>query len=164
MVLMDQLYELLSAHFPPELAVFIISMLPVIELRGGMIFAAILGIPFAQAFLFCFLGNIIPIPFILLFLRKIFALLERFKFTRKIVQWVEDKGHKASRKLGKYDLLSLFIFVAIPLPGTGGWTGSLISVLLDLQIRRAFPAIALGVLAAGGIMSFFTYFIPGLFF
>ena len=161
---MGQIYDFFQNSFPAELAVFIISMLPIVELRGGMILAAILGIPFAEAFVLCFLGNIIPIPFILLFLRKIFSWLERFKYTGKFVRWVEEKGHRAAKKLGRYDAFSLFIFVAIPLPGTGGWTGALISVLLDLQIRRAFPTIALGVLAAGGIMSVITYFIPGLFF
>ena len=161
---MSQLYDLFANAFPPELAAFIISMLPVVELRGGLIFSALLGIPFAKAFLLCYLGNILPIPFILLFLRQIFALLRRFKPTSRLVCKLEEKARKGGKKLGRYELLGLFIFVAVPLPGTGGWTGSLISVILDLQIRRAFPTIALGVLAAGGIMSLFTYLIPGLFF
>ncbi|MCL2111125.1 MAG: small multi-drug export protein [Clostridiales bacterium] len=161
---MSQIYDFFANHFPPELAAFIISMLPLVELRGGIIFSSVVGIPFAEAFVLCYLGNILPIPFILLFLRKILTLLERWRLTSRLVRWVEDKGQRAAKKLGRYDKLGLFIFVAIPLPGTGGWTGSLVSVLLDLQIRRAFPTIALGVLTAGGIMSFFAYFIPGLFF
>jgi len=161
---MNQLYEFFQNHFPAELAAFIISMLPVVELRGGMIFSAILGIPFAKAFVLCYLGNIIPIPFILLFLRKIFSWLERFRLTARLVTKLEEKARKGASKLGRYDIFGLFVFVAIPLPGTGGWTGALISVIIDLQIKRAFPAIALGVLAAGGIMSLITYFIPGLFF
>ena len=112
----------------------------------------------------CYLGNIVPIPFILLFLRKIFSWLERWNFTSKIVHKLEEKGRKAGKKLGRYDIFGLFILVAIPLPGTGGWTGSLVSVIFDMQIKRAFPIIALGILAAGGIMSVLTYLIPGLFF
>ena len=160
----DQLFDFFLNSFPAELAAFIISMLPVVELRGGLIFSAIAGIPFAKAFILCYLGNIIPIPFILLFLRKIFSWLARFRFTSGLVGKLEDKGRKAGAKLGRFDLLGLFIFVALPLPGTGGWTGALVSVIFDLQIRRAFPAIALGILAAGGIMSVLTYLIPGLFF
>ncbi|MCL1896422.1 MAG: small multi-drug export protein [Clostridiales bacterium] len=162
--MIEQLYDYFLNSFPPGLAAFIISMLPVVELRGGLIFSAIAGIPFAKAFVLCYLGNIVPMPFILLFLRKVFSWLERFKLTSRLVKKLEEKGRKAGAKLGRYDLLGLFILVAIPLPGTGGWTGALVSVIFDLQIRRAFPAIALGILAAGGIMSVLTYLIPGLFF
>ena len=162
--MIERLYDLFLNSFPAELAAFIISMLPVAELRGGLIFSAIAGIPFAKAFLICYLGNIIPIPFILLFLRKIFAWLERFRLTCRLVRWLEEKGRKAGTKLGRFDLVSLFAFVAIPLPGTGGWSGALVSVIFNLQIRRAFPVIALGILGAGGIMSVLTYLIPGLFF
>ena len=162
--MIEQLYDFFLNSLPAEPAALVISMLPVIELRGGLIFSAIAGIPFAKAFVLCYLGNIIPIPFILLFLRKIFSWLERFRHTARLVTWLEEKGRKAGGKLGRFDTLGLFILVAIPLPGTGGWTGALVSVIFDLQIRRAFPAIALGILAAGGIMSVLTYLIPGLFF
>ncbi|MDR3364501.1 MAG: small multi-drug export protein [Clostridiales Family XIII bacterium] len=161
---MNQIYDFFLNTLPPELAAFIISMLPVVELRGGLIFAALAGIPFGKAFLLCYLGNILPIPFILLFLRKIFSWLERFEPTEKIVRKLEEKARKAGKKLGTYELLGLFILVAVPLPGTGGWTGALVSVIFDIQIKRAFPAIALGILAAGGIMGLITYFIPGLFY
>ena len=162
--MIERLYDFFLNSFPAELAAFIISMLPVVELRGGLIFSAIAGIPFVKAFVLCYLGNIAPIPFILLFLRKVFSWLGRFRLTARLVAKLEEKGRKAGAKLGRYDLLGLFALVAIPLPGTGGWTGALVSVILDLQIRRALPAIALGILAAGGIMSVLTYLIPGLFF
>lgn len=162
--MIERLYDFFLNSFPPELAAFLISMLPVAELRGGLIFSAIAGIPFLKAFLLCYAGNIVPMPFILLFLRKIFAWLERFRLTTKLVRWLEEKGRKAGTKLGRFDVLSLFIFVAIPLPGTGGWSGALVSVIFDLQIRRALPTIALGILGAGCIMSILTYLIPGLFF
>ena len=160
----EALYSFFANYLPPELAAFIISMLPVVELRGGLIFSAALGIPFAKAFLLCYLGNIVPIPFILLFLRKIFSWLERWKLTSRLVRKLEEKARKGAAKLGRFELIGLFVFVAIPLPGTGGWTGSLIAAIIDMQIKRAFAAIALGILAAGGIMSVLTYLIPGLFF
>ena len=161
---MSEIYDFFLNTFPKELAAFIISMLPVVELRGGLIFSAIAGIPFAKAFLLCYLGNIIPMPFILLFLRKIFKWLERFKFTSKLVRKLEDKAQKGGERLGRYRFLGLFVIVAIPLPGTGGWTGSLIAVIFGFPLKRALAVIALGILGAGGIMSVLTYLIPGLFF
>lgn len=143
---------------------FFMSMLPVIELRGGIIYAAAFDIPFVNAFIICVIGNILPIPFILLFIRKILAFLSRFKYTAKIVTSLENRAHAKSDTIRKYQMLGLFIFVAIPLPGTGAWTGALIASLMDLQIKKSFPVIGLGVLGAGVIMSTLSYFIPGLFF
>lgn len=143
---------------------FLISMLPVLELRGGIIYAAANGVPFLTAFIVCFLGNILPIPFILLFLRKVFAFLENFRYTQRLVRSLESRARKKQGLIQKYSLPGLFLLVAIPLPGTGAWTGALVSVLLDIQIRKAFPTISLGVLAAGIIMSILSFWIPGLFF
>jgi uncharacterized membrane protein len=140
------------------------SMLPVLELRGGLIYASASGIPFWQGFIICFVGNVLPIPFILIFLRKIFDLLRRNRHTTRIVAKLEDKAHRAEEKIRKYELVGLYTFVAIPLPGTGAWTGALIAVVLDLQMKRALPAIILGVLTAGVIMSIISYAIPGFFF
>jgi len=139
-------------------------MLPVSELRGGLIYAAASGIPFITAFIICYIGNILPVPFILLFIRRILLFLERFKYTKKIVEFVENKTRAKSESVKKYQLIGLLIFVAIPLPGFGAWTGALIAAILDLQIKKSFPIIALGVLAAGIIMSVLSYLIPGLFF
>jgi uncharacterized membrane protein len=139
-------------------------MLPVVELRGGLIFASASGVPFPEAFLLCCLGNILPIPFILFFLRKIFNILEKNKHTAKLVLWLEGKAKKAEKKIGKYEMFGLFLFVAIPLPGTGAWTGALIASIFDMRIKRALPAIAAGVVGAGVIMSVLSYWIPGLFF
>jgi uncharacterized membrane protein len=110
------------------------------------------------------MGNILPVPFILFFLRKVFKLLEKNRYTAKLILWLEDKAKRAEKKIGKYELLGLFLLVAIPLPGTGAWTGSLVAVVFDMQIKRAFPAIAAGVVGAGVIMSVVSYLIPGLFF
>jgi uncharacterized membrane protein len=81
-----------------------------------------------------------------------------------VIRWLEDKARRAEKKIGRYELLGLFLLVAIPLPGTGAWTGSLVSAVFDIRIKRAFPAIAAGVVAAGVIMSMISYLIPGLFF
>jgi uncharacterized membrane protein len=141
------------------------SMLPVVELRGGLIFASASGVPFWEAFIICCAGNILPVPFILFFLRRIFSLLEKNRHTAKLISWLEDKAKKAERRIGKYELLGLFLLVAVPLPGTGAWTGSLVAVIFDMRVKRAFPAIAAGVVAAGVIMSVVSYFIiPGMFF
>ena len=147
-----------------KLIAFLISMLPIVELRGGIIYAAARGVPFVTAFIICFLGNILPIPFILVFIRKIFSFLERFKYTKNIVKKLENRASAKSDKIRTYQLLGLFLFVAIPLPGTGAWTGALIAAFLDMQIKKSFSAIAAGVLCAGIIMSVLSYLIPGLFF
>jgi uncharacterized membrane protein len=138
-------------------------MVPVFELRGGLIFASASGIPFWEAFIVCCIGNILPVPFILLFLRKIFNVLEKNRHTAKLVLWLEGKAMKAGKKLGKYEMFGLFLFVAIPLPGTGAWTGSLIAAIFDMRIKRAFPAIAAGVVGAGVIMSVLSYLAPEVF-
>lgn len=147
-----------------ELIAFFMSMLPIIELRGGIVYAAVQGIPFAKAFAICYLGNILPIPFILLLLRHVFRWMEQFKYTEKIVRKLEAKAHAKSDQVRKYQTLGLFLFVAIPLPGTGGWTGALIASVMDLDVKKSFVTIALGILCAGIIMSILSYLIPGLFF
>jgi uncharacterized membrane protein len=155
---------MLETHWKDLLVTFGISMLPVVELRGGIPFAAVHGIPFGLAFAVSFLGNILPVPFILLLLRRVFQFMEQWKLTRRVVLGLERRARKHTGTLDKYALLGLFILVAIPLPGTGAWTGSLVAVVFDIQIRRAFPVIALGVLTAGIIMTVLSYLIPGLFF
>ena len=143
---------------------FFISMLPILELRGGILFAAARGVPFATAFIVCFFGNILPIPFILYFIRRILSFFEKPKFTKTFVSKIENRSRTKSSIVRKYQLLGLFIIVAIPLPGTGAWTGALIAALMDLRIKKSFPVIALGVLSAGIIMLVISYWVPGLFF
>ena len=143
---------------------FLMSMLPIIELRGGIIYSAARGIPFLTSFIVCFLGNILPIPFILLFIRRILRFLENFKLTERLVKRIEGRAHAKSAKVQKYQLFGLLLIVAIPLPGTGAWTGSLVAALMDLRIKNSFPVITFGVLVAGLIMSVLSYLIPGLFF
>ena len=147
---------------PAELTIFLISLLPILELRGGMIAAALLGVNFGRAFLICFVGNLLPIPFILWLIRPFFHWLKTTRHLKKLADWMERKTEKNKAKVQKYELLGLLLFVAIPLPGTGGWTGSLVAAMLDMPVKKALPTIFLGVLIAGFIMSAVTYGLPAL--
>lgn len=155
--LAQALVELFQDKIPPALTAFFISLLPILECRGGMIAARLLQMPFPKAFAICYLGNMLPIPFIILFIKKIFEFLRRFKFFEKIIVKLEGKTERNKDKVLRYKSWGLLLFVAIPLPGTGGWTGALMAALLNIDMKRSLPIIALGVLIAGLIMSFFTY-------
>jgi len=152
----------LSGVVSKELIIFIISMVPVLELRGGLIAAALLGIEMYRAILFCVIGNIIPIPFILLFISAILKWMKKFKCFRGLVEWLEKKSMSKSEKIKKYEFIGLVLFVGIPLPGTGAWTGALIASLLEIDIKKAFLAILCGICLATVIMCFITYAIPAL--
>jgi len=147
-----------------NILIFIISMLPIVELRGGLIAASILDVEFIRAFIICFIGNILPVPFILLLIEKIFELLKKWNLTKKIVNKLEKKTLSKSEQINKYGYLGLLLFVGIPLPGTGAWTGTLLAVLLHLDKKKSFVFIALGVLLAGIIMSILSYGILGNIF
>lgn len=155
--LAQALVELFQDKIPPELTAFVISLLPILECRGGMIAARLLQIPFLKAFVICYLGNMLPIPFIILFIKTIFEFLRRFKFFEKIIVKLEGKTERNRDKVLRYKSWGLLLFVAIPLPGTGGWTGALMAALLDIDMKRSLPIIALGVFIAGLIMSMLTY-------
>ena len=152
------------AHWKDILVAFCVSMAPVLELRGGIIYAAARSVPFPLAAAVCFLGNLLPMPFVLLFLRRVFAFLARFRLAQGLVNRLTDRARKQGGKRQAATLLGLFLFVAIPLPGTGAWSGALVAVVLGIPLRKALPAIALGVLAALLIMITLSYWIPGLFF
>ena len=140
-----------------EVAIFIISLLPILELRGGLIAARILGVEFIKAFIICYIANILPVPFILLFINWIFNKMSKWKPTKKIVDWLSNKTLKKKEQIDKYGYFGLFLFVGIPLPGTGAWTGSLLAILLNLDKKKSFITIAIGVLVAGIIMSLLSY-------
>ena len=140
-----------------EVAIFIISLLPILELRGGLIAARILGVEFIKAFIICYIANILPVPFILLFINYLFNKMSKWKPTKKIVDWLSNKTLKKKEQIDKYGYFGLFLFVGIPLPGTGAWTGALLAILLNLDKKKSFITIALGVLAAGIIMSLLSY-------
>lgn len=143
--------------------VFLISMVPVVELRGAIPVGAVMGLPFWLNYLLCVVGNFLPVPFILLFIRKILSWMKTVKRLDKIALWLEAKAQKHSNKVMKGVAAGLFVFVAIPLPGTGAWTGSLVAALFDMRMRYALPTIFLGVCVAGLIMTLGSYGLVGLF-
>lgn len=139
------------------LYVFLCSMLPIIELRGSIIMGAGLGLAWWQNYLISVVGNLLPIPFILLFIRYILDWMKNIKGLSKIALWLEAKADKHSKRVLKYASLGLFLFVAIPLPGTGAWTGALIAALLKMRMKYSLVSISLGVLCAGVIMVCASY-------
>lgn len=144
---------------------FLISMVPVIELRGAIPIAVANGLNYWIAVTVSIIGNLVPVPFIILFIRKIFELMRKWSVKLDgIVTKLENRAEKKSDVVQKYAFWGLFILVAIPLPGTGAWTGALVAAMLNMRLRRAFPAIALGVLGAAVIVTFVTYGAEALFF
>jgi len=136
----------------------LVSMIPVIELRGGLPFGVALGLAPWEALLAGILGNLIPLPFIVVYIRRIFQWLRR-RAPRLdgMVDALETKAHLKGRKVNQYKYLGLTIFVAIPLPGTGGWTGALAAAFLDMPLRKAMPSLVVGVCIAGAIVFSITY-------
>jgi len=145
--------EILKEYF----YVFFCSMVPLIELRGAIPIGAAFGMPWIPNFLISVLGNMVPIPFILLFIRKILAWMHTTKHFRAIADWLEKKAHSKSDQVLKYASFGLMLFVGIPLPGTGAWTGALIAALLDMRMKYALPSIFAGVIIAAFIMSGISY-------
>lgn len=142
----------------PQIITFLISMIPLLELRGSIIVAgSILRLPFFQTFIAAVIGNMLPIPFILLFIEKIFSYMKKVKGLKKFPDWIEKKAMKKSEQIEKYGYLGLFLFVAIPLPGTGAWTGSLLAVLFGMKPKKSLLFIFFGVLTAGIIMSLVSF-------
>ena len=148
---------------PPELIIFIISMIPILELRGGIIAAALLKVDYLTALPICLIGNFIPLPFILLLIKSIFKWMKNHNILKNFIEKLEAKSTSSkSDRIRKYEFTGLLLFVGIPLPGTGGWTGSLIAALLNVDFKKAIVAIILGLLLAAAIMSFISYGIPYL--
>ncbi len=140
------------------LYIFVISMVPVIELRGAIPVGLGLDLPFYAVFLTAMIGNLLPVPFLILFTRRVFEWLRRRSaLLERLVSRLEKKAESKEKLLKKYELLGLCILVAIPLPGTGAWTGSLVAAVFDIRLKHAFPVIALGVLIAGVIVSVVSY-------
>lgn len=140
-----------------EIVVFIISMLPILELRGGLIAASLLNVDFLPGYIFSIIGNVLPIPIVLLFLEKILDFLKKFKITKNFVVKLEKKILSKKDQIDKYGYLGLLLFVGVPLPGTGAWTGSALAVLLHMNRKKSFVYILLGVILASIIMSIFSY-------
>ncbi len=147
----------LGKYISAKALIFIVSMIPILECRGGLVMASLLQVDIRQAIPICIIGNIIPIPFILLFIQKIFHWLKRFSWSRKIVENLEQRAMNKSDKVQEKEFLGLLLFVGIPLPGTGAWTGSLIASLLEMDLKKASLAILIGIFLATVIVSSVSY-------
>lgn len=152
----------LSGRIPKELIVLLISMVPILELRGGLLAASLLRIDMYQAIVICIIGNLIPIPFILLFIKKILEWMKTKGRLAGVVHWIETRSQSKSENIQKYKFFGLLFFVGIPLPGTGAWTGALISALINLDLKKAMGAILGGICMASVIMVMIAYGIPAM--
>lgn len=161
--IVESIVNILSGDIAAEWIVFIVSMLPIVELRGGILAASLLGVEMWKAFLICAVGTMIPVPFILLFIRQILTWLKNMGFA-KFAEKLEAKAEKNRAKVEKYETFGLTIFVGVPLPGTGAWTGSLIAALMNMRFKHAFLAVLLGTLLADVIMCLISYGVLGAIF
>ena len=148
---------------PKEFIACLISRVPLLELRGGLIAASLLGIGVVKAIFLCVLGNIVPIPFILFFITPIFNWMKKTKMFKPMVEKLEEKSIAKSEQIQKYEFWGLALFVGIPLPGTGAWTGALIASLLGIKTKKASLAIFVGLIIATIIMTIISYGIPWFF-
>ncbi len=146
---------------PSWLSVFIVSMIPLIELRGGLILASMLKMPVWSGVFWCVLGNILPIPFILLLIKTVLKWMYEHHFSG-IAEWIMEKAKKNRPKIDKYGFIGLTLFVGIPLPGTGAWTGSLVAAVFDMDIKKSSVCILIGVALAAVIMTTLSYGLPAL--
>ena len=149
--------ETLGSFMPREVFIFLVSMVPLIELRGAIPIAVALNMPKISSYIICIIGNMVPVPFIYLFARKVLEWGADKKYIGRFFTWCLEKGHKAGRKLQekagtKGLFIALLLFVGIPLPGTGAWTGTLAASILDMDFKSSIIAVLLGVLLAAVIM------------
>lgn len=136
----------------------LISMLPIVELRGGLPYGIACELPYMMALSAAVLGNLFPVPLIMIYIRSIFEWLRRYSFRLdRMVSKLERRAHLKGRLVTRYNVIGLCLLVAIPLPGTGAWTGALVAALLDIRLKRAIPAIIIGVWIAAAIMTAVTY-------
>lgn len=155
-VIIEMIVEKFGGAVAKEIIVFVVSMIPVLELRGSILAAGFLKMEFLSTFVIAVLGNMLPIPFILLFIDKIFNWLKKTHF-KNTVEKLENRALSNSDQIRKYGRLGLFLFVAIPLPGTGAWTGALAATLLRMKPKDAILPIFLGVVTAGLVMSLISF-------
>jgi len=140
-----------------QILVFIISLMPILELRGGLLAASLLGLDPLPSYIISVLGNIIPIPFILMFMASILNWMKKRKKLKKIALWLDKKVEKNRNKIEKYGFWGLVIFVGIPLPGTGAWTGCLVASVLEMDKKKSFLAAMIGVIMASIIMMIISF-------
>lgn len=148
---------LTSTILGKQIIVFIISLMPILELRGGLLAASLLGLDPVSSYIIAVLGNIIPIPFILWFMGRILKWMKNRKKLKKIALWLDKKVEKNKDKIEKVGFWGLVLFVGIPLPGTGAWTGCLVASVLEMDKKKSFLAAMLGVIMASIIMMFLSF-------
>ncbi len=147
----------LGKYVSAKVVIFIVSLIPILECRGGLIVASLLKVNIWQAIPICVIGNCLPIPFILLFIKRIFAWLKKFNWSKPLIEKLEKRAMNKSNDMSNGEFIGLMLFVGIPLPGTGAWTGALVAALLEMDIKKASLAIFLGVLIATVIVSALSY-------
>ncbi len=147
----------INGFIPELLATMAVSMMPIVELRGGIPLGVSLGLPVWAAFIASMIGNLAVVMPLMLFTRRVLEWIRSFPKLRIFCDRIEKRAHIKGRIVRKYAIPGLFLLVAIPLPGTGAWTGALVATILDLRVKRAFPAIMLGVFVAGIIIALLTY-------
>lgn len=148
---------LATATLGKEILVFVISLLPILELRGGLLAASLLGLDPLPSYIITMVGNLLPIPFILWFINKILNWMRNSKHFKSFASWLDKKVEKHKSSIEKYGFLGLVLFVGIPLPGTGAWTGSLIASVLEMDRKKSFIAIIIGVVIASIIMMLISF-------
>jgi uncharacterized membrane protein len=142
--LVQSIVELFSGTLPKELIIFLVSMVPLLELRGSILAAGFMEVSFLPTYISAVIGNMVPIPFIIIFIAKILEWMKKTKMFGKMAVKLEEKALSKREQIDKYGYFGLFLFVAIPLPGTGAWTGSLLSVLLGMNRKKSLFVIFLG--------------------
>ena len=152
-----------ALKYGKELIVFIISLCPILELRGGLIAATLLGVKPIIAYIVSIIGNTLPVPFIFLFITKVIDWMEKskVKWMKRVAKWLRNKAHKNKEKIEKYGYLVLVLFVGIPLPGTGAWTGCLVASVFDMDRKKSFLAVMTGIIMASIIMMILSYGLLG---
>lgn len=150
---------LTSIAYGKEILVFIISLLPILELRGGLLAAALIGLDPVKSYIISIIGNVLPVPFILLLITKILSWMRgsKVKLFNKIANWLDKKVEKHKGQIEKFGYLGVILFVGIPLPGTGAWTGSLIASVLDMDRKKTFLAVMIGIFMASIIMMLVSF-------
>lgn len=151
-------------EFYQVILTFLMSLVPVIELRGAIPYGVAAGVPLWLSIIVAIIGNILPAPFIILFIHKIFAFLRKyFKFMDKIVTKLENRANSKSDMVKRYEFWGLVLLVAVPLPGTGAWTGALVAAMMHMDMKKAMPAIAVGVVIAAIVVSIITFGVAQVF-
>ena len=149
-----------------EWCVFFCSVIPIIELRGAIPMGALFGLPWWLSYVLSVLGNMLPVPFILLFIKAVLKWMaeSKIRFFNRLGGWIHRKAEKNRDKVAKYSFWGVCFFVAIPLPVTGAWTGSLVAATIDMKFWKAFLSCLFGVMIAGVIMTLISYGVIGLLF